>query len=75
MGRFDTHLVKDSASSEEGMDLDTFNVSSKGKQKCYEVDYSTLAQRDVERQMCDDIDHISGIFGVDVSLRHRFILF
>ena len=57
----------DSAPSEEDMDLDAFDVSGKGKQKCYEVDYTTLSQRDIEHLMRQDIDHISGIFGIDVS--------
>jgi ariadne-1 len=50
------------------MDLDAFNVSSKGKQKCYEVDYTTLSQQDVEALMREHIEHISGIFGVEASL-------
>lgn len=50
------------------MELDAFNVSSKGKQKGYEVDYTTLSQRDVEALMREDIEHISGIFGVEASL-------
>lgn len=49
------------------MEIDVFNVSSKGKQKCYEVDYTTLAQQDVEHIMREDVDHICGIFGVEVS--------
>lgn len=53
------------------MDMDAFNddfkVASKGKRKPYDVDYQSLSQSDVEKLMQQDIEHIHGIFGVDVS--------
>jgi hypothetical protein len=68
---------KGSAPSDEEMDMDAFpddfKVASKGKQKSYEIDYESLTQGAVEKLMQVDIEHISGIFGVDVSQRrsHR----
>lgn len=62
----------DSAPSDAEMDMDAFNedfkVSSKGKLKSYEIDYESLTQGAVEMLMQADIEHISGILGVDVSL-------
>jgi hypothetical protein len=53
------------------MDMETFNdgirVAGKGKKKSYEVDYEDLSQEQVERLMESDTEHISAIFGVDVS--------
>ena len=53
------------------MDMDAFNedfkVSSKGKAKSYEISYKSLSQAAIEALMQEDVDHISGIFGVDVS--------
>jgi ariadne-1 len=62
-----------SAPSDDDVDMDGFNddfkvTSSKGKRKSYEIDYESLSQTDVEKLMSQDIDHISGIFGVDVSV-------
>ena len=47
---------------------DDFRVATRGDQKVYEVDHSSLSQPDVERIMQTDVDHISGIFGVEVCL-------
>ena len=53
------------------MDVDTFDaeykISGKGKQKVYEVEFDSLTQADVEKMMRQDVEDISGIFGVDVS--------
>jgi len=46
-----------------------FKVPTKGKRKSYEVDYESLSQQAVEKLMSRDVDHICGIFGVDVSGR------
>jgi len=63
--------VPGSAPSDAEMDMDAFNddfkVSSKGKQKSYEIDFESLTQAAVEKLMQSDVEHISGIFGVDVS--------
>jgi ariadne-1 len=53
--------------------MDVFNddfkvASAKGKRKSYDIEYDSLSQTDVEKLMSQDIDHISGIFGVDVSV-------
>lgn len=54
------------------MDVDTFDndyrVPGKGKQKSYEVQYSSLSQADIEKMMHQDVENISGICGVDVSI-------
>lgn len=59
------------------MDMDTFGddfkVSTKGKKKSYEVDYDSLSQQQVEKLMQKDVDHICGIFGVDVSRVFRYL--
>lgn len=61
------------ASSEESEDdmMDAFGedfkVVPKGKHKAYEVEYDSLSQAAVEKLMKQDVDHICGIFGVDVG--------
>ncbi|EGO00371.1 hypothetical protein SERLA73DRAFT_89338 [Serpula lacrymans var. lacrymans S7.3] len=61
-----------SASSDDDMDMDAFNedfkVPSKAMRKTYEIEYDTLTQTAVEKAMAADIEHISGIFGVDASV-------
>lgn len=47
-----------------------FKVTAKGKHKSYEIAYDSLTQAAVEKLMQADIEHISGIFGVDVCLFH-----
>jgi hypothetical protein len=51
---------------------DDFKVAAKGKRKPYEVDYESLSQQAVEKLMQRDVDHICGIFGVEVSRRSLF---
>ncbi|KAI0744333.1 RING-5 domain-containing protein [Daedaleopsis nitida] len=45
---------------------DDFKVATSSNKKVYEVDYSSLSQPEVEKMMQTDVDHISGIFGVEV---------
>ena len=45
-----------------------FKVPAKEARKSYEVDYESLSQQSVERQIQKDVDHISGMFGVDVCI-------
>jgi hypothetical protein len=63
-----------SAPSDDDMDMDMFNddfkVPGKGKRKSYEIEHEPLRQADVEMLMQTDVEHISGIFGVDVSVRY-----
>lgn len=49
------------------MDLDTFNDLKKEKQKSYDTVHEPLIQAQVEKFMQSDVEHITGIFGVDVS--------
>ena len=52
------------------MDMDTFGddfkVPQRAVRKAYEVEHEALPQSAVEKLMATDVDHISGIFGVDV---------
>jgi ariadne-1 len=45
---------------------DDFKMPGKAKSKSYEVEYESLTHTAVEKLMQADIEHISGIFGVDV---------
>ena len=60
----------DSAPSEEEMDIDAFDVPVKGKQKAYHVDFTPLSKRDIEKAMDENIEYITGIFGIDVRTPH-----
>jgi ariadne-1 len=53
-------------------DVDDFKISSNGARKSYDIEYQPLSQNDVERLMQQDVDHITGIFGVDVRTTHAF---
>lgn len=57
---------QDQDSDEMDTDNDIFTLPAKEK-KSYEVDYDSLGQQSVERHIAREVDHISGIFGVDVS--------
>jgi hypothetical protein len=61
-----------SASSEEDIELDDVDdddikVASEAR-KTYEVDYKPLTHQQVKDLMVADIEYISTIFGVEVSL-------
>jgi hypothetical protein len=63
-----------SASSEEDIEMDDVDdddikVVSEGK-KAYEVDYKSLTHQQVKDLMVADIEYISMIFGVEVSVMH-----
>lgn len=64
-------LLPESGQSEDDMDMDAFGddfkVIPKGKRKSYEIDYESLSQSAIEKLMQSDVEHICGIFGVDVS--------
>ena len=52
------------------MELDTYNDEykvKKEKQKSYDTVHQPLTQTEVEKFIQSDVDHITGIFGVDVS--------
>lgn len=53
------------------MDVDAFDgdyrTSGKTKLKLYEVEFSSLSQADVEGMMKQEVESISGIFGVEAS--------
>ncbi|EKM54826.1 uncharacterized protein PHACADRAFT_175334 [Phanerochaete carnosa HHB-10118-sp] len=77
----DEDVLLDDAEDESAseMDIDAFDAdykpSGKGKHKVYEVEYESLSQGDIEKMMKDDVNNISGIFGVDgdsasLLLRH-----
>ena len=60
----------DSAPSEEEMDIDAFDVPVKGRQKAYHVDFTPLSKRDIEKAMDENIEYITGIFGIEVRTLH-----
>lgn len=65
------HLnILDSGISEGEMDMDLPKESnaSASKRKAYEVDFDTLPQDVVESLIRKDIEHISSIFGISVSM-------
>lgn len=47
---------------------DIFKPSIKGKEKSYDVAHISLSQPEVEKEITTEVEHISGIFGVDVRL-------
>lgn len=51
-----------------------FKVFSKGNLKSYEIEFESLTQEAVEKLMQADIEHISGILGVDVRSFLSFIV-
>jgi hypothetical protein len=55
------------------MDIDPFDVPVKDKQKSYQVDFATLSKRDVQKAMDENVEYITGIFGIEVrKLRGHF---
>ncbi|KAI0731621.1 hypothetical protein C8Q72DRAFT_821640 [Fomitopsis betulina] len=73
----DDEMVTDDDGSASEMELDPLGDINEGssKRKVYEVDYESLSQAEVEKQMQEDVDYITSIFGVtsDVAsllLRH-----
>ena len=48
-------------------DGDDFKVAPKTMHKSYEIDYRSLSQGDVEKQMREDVEYICNILGVEVS--------
>lgn len=55
------------------MDNEDFKVPIKEKKKAYEVDFTSLSQTAIEKMMDSELEHIAGIFGVDVSRPYRFV--
>ncbi|EPS97173.1 hypothetical protein FOMPIDRAFT_1166715 [Fomitopsis schrenkii] len=73
----DDEMAIDDDGSASEMELDPLGDFNEGtsKKKVYEVDYESLSQAEVEKQMKGDVDYITSIFGVtpDVAsllLRH-----
>lgn len=59
----------ESASDVEGEGFgEDFKVATRSDRKVYEVEHTSLSQPDVEKMMQADVDHISGIFGVEVRI-------
>ena len=56
--------------SQSEMDLDILGdeVKFKSTRKIYQVEYKSLSQPEVEQLIAQDVEHISGIFGVEVSI-------
>ncbi|KAL4244137.1 RBR-type E3 ubiquitin transferase [Abortiporus biennis] len=65
----DEMMADEDDESASDMELDGFNdVPVKSKLKSYEVEHISLSQPQVEKLMKTDVDHISGIFGVDAEI-------
>lgn len=47
---------------------DDFKVATGVQRKSYEIEHESLSQSAVEKLMQQDVEHICGILGVDVSL-------
>ena len=52
---------------------DDFKVG-RSDRKVYDVEHTSLSQHEIEKIMQTDVDHISGIFGVEVRLQTRVCL-
>lgn len=53
------------------MEIDTYADDyklKKEKQKSYDTVHEPLTQAQIEKFMASDVEHTSGIFGVDVSI-------
>jgi hypothetical protein len=48
------------------MDIDAFDGPIKEKRKAYQVDFITLSKQDVEKAMDENIEYITGLFGIEV---------
>ena len=48
-------------------DGDDFKVAPKTMRKAYEIDYRSLSQTEVEKQMREDVEYICNILGVEVG--------
>ncbi|ESK92231.1 ring finger protein [Moniliophthora roreri MCA 2997] len=63
--------TQEDVDSEDEMDMDAFGddfkVNTAAKKKSYEIDYDSLSQAAVEKQMRQDIEHCCGILGIEES--------
>ncbi|CAL1706039.1 unnamed protein product [Somion occarium] len=67
----DDEQMFDEDGSASDMEIDAFPEdfkSKKGKQKSYEVPHEPLTQAQIEQFMAQDVENISGIFGVDSTV-------
>lgn len=48
------------------MDIEAFDVHVGGKEKSYHVDFITLSKGDVQKAMDENVEYITGIFGLEV---------
>ncbi|KAI0075885.1 hypothetical protein K474DRAFT_1599120 [Panus rudis PR-1116 ss-1] len=73
----DEQMIYDDGSASD-MEMDTYTDAfkiNKGKSKSYEVPHDPLTQAELEKLMRQDIEHISGIFGVDTSVAALLLRF
>ncbi|KAI0798696.1 hypothetical protein BC629DRAFT_1734156 [Irpex lacteus] len=68
----DDEIMDEDDGSASDMEVDTFDNDYKlvgGKRlKSYEVDYSSLSQKQIEDKMKGEVDYISGLCGVDADV-------
>ena len=61
-------------SGEEEMLYCRTRIGGRSDRKVYDVEHTSLSQHEIEKIMQTDVDHISGIFGVEVRLQTRVCL-
>lgn len=54
---------------------DDFKVPQQPLRKAYEIEHDSLSQQAIEKLMASDVDHISGIFGVNVRMNILTVMF
>lgn len=73
----DTNLDESGPSDEDDTDMyacgEDFKIFQKPSKKSYEIECESLSQGQVEKMLADIVDHISDIFGVDVSYSDTLI--
>ncbi|RPD54443.1 RING-5 domain-containing protein [Lentinus tigrinus ALCF2SS1-7] len=52
---------------------DDFKVAVRRERKVYDVDFTSLSQPEIEKIMQTDVDHISGIFGVEPAVAAQLL--
>lgn len=59
------------------MDVDPFDgglkAAGKGRLKPYEVEHDSLSQKQIEDLMKQEVEYISGLCGVDVSITRQHL--
>jgi ariadne-1 len=65
LGQDDDDSASDADMADSGV-FETFKTDTKTKEKSYDVSHADLTQEAVEKIMAEDVENISGMFGVEV---------